>query len=411
MREVALAQPYVPTYSLPFFDGLVARLAADDVNLSIYHSPGLSQAASRNDLEQPSWSVAVPARELSLGGRAVVMRRLPAAARRADLLILEQALGKVDALLLLAPRRRRPIAMMGHGHIYNRVMSSAEQSLLQRLTGRADWFFGYTPSARDDALVAGVPADRITVFDNSTDTVTLSTHRRSVTAEEVDATRDRLGLGSGPVLLFVGSIDESKRPEFLLEAMAHVWNAHPDASLVLVGDGSAADQLRTASGRVVHAGRQSGRPLAVLAGAATVLVMPGRVGLVATDSFALELPIVTTSWTFHSPEFAYLTDGVNAVVTDDDPSVYASAVVRLIERPDEVERLREGCRASADRYTTANMVQRFGDGVLAALEAGPRPSGLQPTSASCSQVGRRPCAALAASIVHVDRLCNRRGHG
>jgi glycosyltransferase involved in cell wall biosynthesis/SAM-dependent methyltransferase len=373
MHRVALVQPYVPSYSLPFFDGLAARLADDGVELTVYHSPSLAQARSRGDVESPPWSVTVSAREFRIAGRVVVARRLPREATDVDLLILEQALGKVDAVHLVLPRNR-PVALLGHGHIHNRSTSSAEESLLRRLTARADWFFAYTAAARDDALRAGLPSDRITVFENSTDTVTLSAHVRSVTDEEVEETRRRLGLGSGPVMLFLGSIDESKRPEFLIRALAHVWDEHAHASLVLVGEGSSADQLQSASGRVVRAGRLTGKPLAVLASAADVIVMPGRVGLVATDSFALGVPIVTTSWPFHSPEFAYLINGVNALITRDDSAEYGTAVARLLNDRTQLATLKEGCRRSAQHYSTENMVELFRLGVVSALKAGPRPN-------------------------------------
>lgn len=370
MQHVAIAQPYIPSYSLPFFEGLVSKLATDGIVLTVLHSPGLGQARSRRDVELPAWSVPVRAREVQIAGRILVARWLPSQARRADLLILEQAIGKTDALQLLRPFRRRPIALMGHGHIHNRSTMPAEEALMRGLTARADWFFAYTCSARDDAQAAGLPEDRITVFENSTDTAALASERRSVTSGEVEEMRGRLGLGRGPVLLFLGSIDESKRPAFLVEAMAEVWRRHPDTSLVLVGEGAAAEQLRSSDRRVIPAGRMTGRPLAVLAAAADAIVMPGRVGLVATDSFALEVPIVTTSWPFHSPEFMYLVDGDNALITPDDPTEYGSAVARLLDRGDELERLRVGCRASAARYTTENMVELFRQGVLGALEAG-----------------------------------------
>src|SRR4051812_12366526 len=111
MRTVAIAQPYVPAYSVPFFDGLARRLAVDDVVLTVYQSPGLRQAITRKDATQPSWSVDVQAREFHVGGRSIVARRLPNRARTADLLILEQAIGKTDGLRLLLPGRRRPIAL------------------------------------------------------------------------------------------------------------------------------------------------------------------------------------------------------------------------------------------------------------------------------------------------------------
>lgn len=372
MRTVAIAQPYVPAYSLPFFDGLSKRLAEDDVALTVYQSLGLRQASTRKDAELPRWSVDVPAREFHIGGRAIVVRRLPKQARNADLLILEQALGKTDALRLLMPIRRRPIAMMGHGHIYNRDTSDVERGLLRTFTRRSDWFFGYTEAARDDARQAGLSDSHVTVFENSTDTATLSRYRQAVTADQIAAVREQLGLADARVLVLLGSIDESKRPEFLLSALESIWREVPNTVLVLVGEGDAADRIANADSRVIRAGRLTGTPLAELAATADAIVMPGRVGLVATDSFALELPLVTTAWEFHSPEFAYLVDGYNALITPDSPADFASAVTRLLLQPEEQQRLRQGCRESVAHYSTENMVSRFADGISKAISVAPR---------------------------------------
>jgi glycosyltransferase involved in cell wall biosynthesis len=99
---------------------------------------------------------------------------------------------------------------------------------------------------------------------------------------------------------------------------------------------------------------------------AKLLLMPGLVGLVVVDSFALGVPLVTTDYPFHSPEIDYLKDGENGCVVPcgDDPSAYADAVVALLRDPDRIERLKAGAIASAAEHTIENMAKNFANGVM-----------------------------------------------
>jgi glycosyltransferase involved in cell wall biosynthesis len=98
------------------------------------------------------------------------------------------------------------------------------------------------------------------------------------------------------------------------------------------------------------------------------MLMPGRVGLCAVDSFALRTPVVTTNWPWHAPEFEYLENGRNAVVTPDDPMAYASAVQELLNDRSRLASLREACRRDAAHYTIDGMAARFCDGLLGIIE-------------------------------------------
>ena len=98
-------------------------------------------------------------------------------------------------------------------------------------------------------------------------------------------------------------------------------------------------------------------------------VMPGLVGLGVLDSFVYGVPMVTTSYPYHSPEFAYLENGVNGLVVEDWESVeaYAEAVCNLLLDEPRRELLAANARKSADAYSVESMASRFASGVLEAL--------------------------------------------
>jgi glycosyltransferase involved in cell wall biosynthesis len=111
----------------------------------------------------------------------------------------------------------------------------------------------------------------------------------------------------------------------------------------------------------------TGRQVALLGAVSDVMLMPGRVGLCAVDSFVLRTPVVTTDWPWHAPEFEYLRNGHNAVITSDDPAVYAAAVQALLTDQPRLASLRARCREDATSYTTDAMATRFCEGLLRLL--------------------------------------------
>jgi glycosyltransferase involved in cell wall biosynthesis len=100
-----------------------------------------------------------------------------------------------------------------------------------------------------------------------------------------------------------------------------------------------------------------------------VFLMPGLVGLAVLDCFALETPLLTTNFPYHSPEIEYLEAGVDGIVSENSLEAYVPAVVEVLRSEELRQRLKLGCRQKARRYTTQNMVDNFSHGIQNALEA------------------------------------------
>jgi glycosyltransferase involved in cell wall biosynthesis len=101
---------------------------------------------------------------------------------------------------------------------------------------------------------------------------------------------------------------------------------------------------------------------------ARVFLNPGLVGLGILDCFAAGLPFVTSPDAKHSPEIAYLDDGVNGMFVKGGPKEYASAVSQLLKDDAKLQKLRSGALMSSQRYTVENMVQNVASGILSCLE-------------------------------------------
>ncbi|MGH2702533.1 MAG: glycosyltransferase family 4 protein [Actinomycetota bacterium] len=371
-QTVVVIQPYVPAYRRPFFLSLRERLQAANIDLVVaVGMPAGAQAARQDRADLPDL-VRLPEWRWSLRGRSIAYRDVRAVVAEADLVVLEQARSNVEMYrLLLGPRKVRRVALWGHGRTVSRRASYWEHKLLDHFTKRADWFFAYTDAGVRHLVAIGFPEDRCTIVHNATDTRALRSAVKSVRPDHLEAFRRVHGLVPSLTALFVGGLDGSKRIDFLLDAAGRIASEVPGFRLLVVGQGVQEAKVRTAQrvgSPVVFLGDRRGNELAIAACASEMILMPGRVGLVAVDSFAIGLPIVTTNWPHHAPEFEYLTPGKNSVVSADDVASYVAEVISLAKDSDRRRVLQAACVEQSVNYSIEKMVSNFVGGIDAALE-------------------------------------------
>ncbi|MGI9600571.1 MAG: glycosyltransferase [Acidimicrobiales bacterium] len=364
-------------YRVAFYQHLRRQLADQGVRLRLLHGQGSHEDRAKGDVVALTWSEFRRLRTLPVGSREVLWQPGLADARRSDLVVCEQASRLLLNYPLMFGRRLlgTRLALWGHGRNLRAGRESAVGEWLKRfLTNRADWFFAYNDLGVRQVESLGFPADRITSVQNSSDTTDLAAAMDAVTDADLEDCRRQLGLGTGPVGLFMGGLYDLKRPDFLIESAEIIRRHRPDFELIVIGDGPEADRVRAAAEAhswVHFIGPTFGADRARYASLSSLFLLPGLVGLNVVDAFALELPVVTVDLPFHAPEIEYVVDGENALVLPEgtDPAAYAAAVHELLAAPERLEQLREGCRRSAMRLSVEEMARRFAQGVLDALDA------------------------------------------
>ncbi|SDK51292.1 glycosyltransferase family 4 protein [Streptomyces indicus] len=357
--RIAYVLPYLTAYRVPFLEHLTRELSRRGVELTVAHGRATGISVARGDELRMPGAVELRQRRVEVRGRELVWHHgLGALARTHDALVVPQTLHNLRVYPLLA-RRRVPVGLWGHGHTHVSAHTGAEHRAKAALTRWADWFFAYTEAGGQYARRAGLPAERITVVQNTLDTVALTAARDQVSAAEAQALRARYGLTAGRTGLFIGAVDELKRIPFLLAAAERIAGQLPGFRLLVAGTGEQRTLVESCPA-AVYVGPVDAGAKARLGAVSDVLLMPGAVGLCAVDSFALRTPLVTTPWRYHGPEFGYLAHGRNALVVED--AAYADAVVQLLCRPRELARLRRACRCDAQRYTVEEMALRFARG-------------------------------------------------
>lgn len=190
--------------------------------------------------------------------------------------------------------------------------------------------------------------------------------------ETVDRTASRRRLvavlgedPSGPVLLHAGSFTPEKDHDTLVQAFAEVLGAHPDAILVLVGEGPLRERIaelvleRGLAAQVVLPGATT--ELSGLLAAADLFVLSSRVeGLpgVLLEAAAAGLPIVSTD--VGSVRDAVLDGRTGFVVPSGDAHTLGRALDRLLADPDLRRAQGMAGRAHVQRhFALEGIVDRF----------------------------------------------------
>ena len=378
-REVSIVYRHIPQYRKEFYELLRAGLATAAIDLKLVYGQPVGEDAAKADAVRLPWATEIRNRSLDIRGKQLVWQPAWQEVRRSDLVIVEQASKlPLNFFLLAAQRFGGPrVGLWGHGinmQADGRTLTRAAELAKRRTMQAAHWFFAYTEGVADSVRRAGFPSDRITVMQNALDTEALRDWYADATDDDMQQVRAEYGIAGAHIGLYLGALYRGKRLNFLIEAAQHTRAVVEDFELVIAGTGPEAGLVREAAQRHpwIHAiGPVFGHRKAVLGRLSDVLLMPDLVGLAVLDAFALETPMVTTAAAFdRSPEVEYLQHDVNGLVVAGDPSphAYGRAVADLLLDPTKLATLRDGCRASAGRFTVSEMASRCVDGVVAALE-------------------------------------------
>lgn len=368
-KRLLLIQEHLPHYRVAFFSQLRSRLQSEGIELDLVYG----QRADSRMLTRPlEWAHPVPL--IHLG--PLIWHRLGRLTKGADLIIVPQEVKYLRCHLLHLKSRvmRTSFAYWGHGRNFQAPSRNSLPEILKAfLSRRVDWWFAYNDLSARIVRNLGFPTERITTVGNAIDTSGLMRRRQQVTEAELRALREKMGLQSEHVAVYTGGLYSTKRIPFLLDAARLIRKRTPDFHLLVIGDGPERPLVREAAARdpwIHYLGPLGDAEKVPYWALAKVLLMPGGVGLVILDSFALGVPMVTTETTLHGPEIDYLENGHNGllVACEEDPARFSDAVQSLFVDHAYFERLRTGALASASRHSLEGMVDRFTSGVLQALD-------------------------------------------
>lgn len=368
--------PYSFHYRAPFHEHVRAKLSDCGIDYSVSYCEPFGENAKKLDTAEIEWGSKV--RLSRIPRTKLLLQHSFQDIGDSDLLIVQQENSLLfNYILQLLPASRRPkVAFFGHGRNFqSRNPGGLSERWKRFWSTRCDWWFAYTEESKRHVASLGFPSERITVFNNAVDISAWRQQLERVTPDRLTERRRELGLKGGNVGVFVGGLYADKRLDFLIDAAVRIRAEIPDFELVIVGGGPAEAELQRLAAPhpwVRLTGPRFGADKAELMSLGKLFLMPGLVGLAILDAGAAGLPMVTTDFPYHSPEIAYLEDGVTGLMVKDwrNEKAYADAVVELLQSNERRDAMAEAAREAAAGYTIEAMAERFAEGVKACCAPG-----------------------------------------
>ena len=378
ISTVSVISKLVPNYRVRFFNLLGRSLWEHRIRLHVYHGaePAGTAASSVGcgvlDSEIERW---VDVRHI---GNSLMWHKLPKNIWSSDLIVMSQSGSILSNYVVMAKQKAGAgfaTAFWGHGRNFQSTRRGrVADKIKDWMSLRVDWWFAYNNLSASIVQEIGYPKERITPVGNAVDIRGMIERKATVTEAELESMRMRLGLESENISVYTGGLYRNKRLPFLLKSALLIRERIPDFSLIIIGDGPDRHLVKSIASEypwIHYMGAMDDETKTPYWMLSKLLLMPGAVGLVVVDSFALGVPIVTTDYPYHGPEIDYLKSGFNGemIRCGDDVNAYAEVVCRLLMNPEDFKRLREGALRSAPEHTVEKMVENFTSGVLAALDA------------------------------------------
>jgi len=359
--RVVFVQKFVPHYRLPMFEQLRDNLAKKGIDFVLLYGPPDAYEGSKVKTMDPSWGLKVDSRIFSILGRYLYWQGVNRHIKKGDLVIVEHAAKLLDNYVVFAKRQLGgcKMAYFGHGKCFQPEVELFISRWVKKLMLRkVDRWFAYTEVSRESLLEQDVSDDIISVVNN---TLVSPIKLESLESKKVT---DRF--------IYIGGMYKDKRIEVLLESAKLIKQQRPEFELHCVGDGPLRHLISSEAANndwIVDHGSLYGEQRNELLASSVGIMMPGLVGLVIMDAFFFQCPIITSSTGDHSPEIAYLDDGVNGLIesTDASSQAYADTVISYLNSPEKALAMRSACLESASQYSMDNMEKNFREGILATL--------------------------------------------
>ncbi len=304
---IAVIQPCVPHYRVPFFRELAQRLESHARLCLVYSELDENRARTAGDLGVALGSRLdlLPVARMTLPGGWLFWQQLPWwALRNADVVVVNWNIRYLSTVLLVIWRficRRRVI---GWGHYEGRSGSRTGQCFRQLLM-RLFWvFWCYTKqearkAEREHPALKGI----VVGLNNALEVDTLSLDQAQRHARQ-KSYRDVCRF------LYIGRVTRKSEFSILLEALRRLEPYRPAVCIEVIGEILDPMQLQVASGHAhsrVHYHGPVFEPAAIskIADECHYSVYPGAVGLSLLHAFSLGLPaIIHDCDSAHMPEAA-----------------------------------------------------------------------------------------------------------
>jgi glycosyltransferase involved in cell wall biosynthesis len=227
----------------------------------------------------------------------------------------------------------------------------------------------------DEVEALGVEQDKLHVMPMGVDTSLFSPNARS---SELRRRR-----GDGPLILFVGRLSPKKGVPHLIDAAPEILRAIPETTILIVGDGPCAPELKEQATRlglqekVVFEGAVAHDALPSYFASADVFVAPSIVApdgdteglsVVVLEAMASGCPVVATD--VGGIDEALKDGETGLIIPAGDSAALAEAVVRLLTDRAEANVLATRAISAIARFDLDNVVTRYAELIRSVMRGG-----------------------------------------
>ncbi len=375
MKNVLILYKFLPQWRVDFFNLLRETLFKENIELTLVYGKLMGEVSKKNDEVDLGWGIYMPNKFIKFGKLELIGQPAFRQIRNADLIIVEQANKLLINYFLMIIRKftKKKLAFWGHGLNLQSNSNSTGNKFKRLYSRQCDWWFAYTKSVSRTIQSIGFSGKKITIVQNAIDTKFLQKVYGEISDEKISELKNILNITNCSIGLYCGGMYKEKRLDFLLDTCYKIKNEIVNFEMIFIGAGPEDYKIKEAAFKykwIHYVGPKFNTDKVPYFKIADVFLMPGLVGLAILDAFAMQLPIITTNYPYHSPEIEYLEDGLNGIITEDSSEKYSRAVISLLKDKGKLEELKKCCKSSAERYTVEKMVKNFKDGILQALFGG-----------------------------------------
>jgi glycosyltransferase involved in cell wall biosynthesis len=363
----------MPQYRIDFFNLLKDNLNSKGIELIVIY--GKSADLTRNDELDIPWAIYRKNKVINFFGKPVYWQPVLNLINKNDLVIVEQANALLVnyCLLYLRSIGKIKFAYWGHGKNRQGNAKSVLNVFKQFLINKCDHWFAYTKSVKEYLIENKVNEEVITVLNNSIDTVKLRAQYLKIPETDAIALRSKLEINENdPVLIYCGALYKEKKLDFLLDALIIIHTKIPEVKMIFMGAGPEKDLITnfcSENNWSHYVGVKFDLDKIPYFKISNAFLMPGAVGLAALDALSMMTPMILCDIETHGPEIDYLTNGHNAIITNNTIEDYSKAVVDYLKNKEIQKKLIANCHTSIASISLESMVTNFSIGIEKILKS------------------------------------------
>ena len=367
-KSVAIVQDRVPDYRIPFFERLHQLGSQDGIRYTIFTS-------SKNK-EETQWAFnqeLMPNMRLRFYNNSYIHHDLKKL-KDYQAIVLEMALhNPILTIFAMKNQKRseRVLVLWGHVGYWTRKVTRFQKKVLDVVTKRADHLMVYTSEGAIRAIESGIFLENITILRNSVDTQAILESKDDISTAELQGWLKMRKLNTFNFGCAIGNFGKEKELGFLFEALIQIHSQIPNFEFIFFGEGPGLEMILKKCDEypwIKFGGVADTETKAYLALTNGVLLNPGRVGLIAVDSIAMGMPIVSRTLDFvHAPELGYLIHPQTVILSEDSLTGFVDCAVDLITNNEARSRISKALVALQPRYSVEIMANNFHNGMLGLL--------------------------------------------